>query len=236
MNEILDTALDELYSSSDDEDIPNNNDSASLNVTALQNASNSCTTSTSSKPLKQDSTNANVEDAVSDMLHNMCRLSGNSDNSSNDVILEKLMAEMEHQATAAPATADYDSMFHNVMNQLLSKEIMYEPMKNIMEAFPKFLHQSKEKLSKEEYERYGHQYQYFQRIVHVYETDPENYAKLTELMQDIQEYGQPPSEILQEVAPGLKFDSDGLPVVDNDNLPLEGMLPPGLNEQDCCIM
>ena len=151
MNEILDTALDELYSSSDDED---NNDSASRNVTASQEASNSCTAAaSSSKPLKQDGTTANVEDAVSDMLQNMCRLSGNGDNSSNDVILEKLMAEMERQATAAPATADYDSMFHSVMNQLLSKEIMYEPMKNIMEAFPKFLHQNKEKLSKEEYER-----------------------------------------------------------------------------------
>ena len=35
--------------------------------------------------------------------------------------------------------------------------------------------------------RYGHQYQYFQRIVAVYEREPDNFPRLMELMQDIQE-------------------------------------------------
>ncbi len=63
----------------------------------------------------------------------------------------------------------------------------------------------------------------------MYETDPENYEKLAELIQDIQQYGQPPPEILQEVAPDLKFNSDGLPIVEDMSL------PPGL-DQECCIM
>ena len=32
-----------------------------------------------------------------------------------------------------------------------------------------------------------------------------------ELMQEVQEYGQPPAEIVQELAPGIELDEDGLP-------------------------
>ena len=39
-------------------------------------------------------------------------------------------------------------------------------------------------------QRFGRQYQYIQRIVAVYETQPENFERLMELMQDMQECGQ----------------------------------------------
>lgn len=54
----------------------------------------------------------------------------------------------------------------------------------------------------------------FQKLVHVYETDPTNAMKLMDLMQDVQEYGQPPNEIIQEIAPGLELDEDGMPKLD----------------------
>lgn len=77
----------------------------------------------------------------------------------------------------------------------------------------------------QEYNRYGHQYQYFQRIVAVYETEPDNYPRLMELMADIQEYGQPPSEIIKELAPGLEFNEEGMPIMPgmgNSTMPEEG--------------
>ena len=36
-----------------------------------------------------------------------------------------------------------------------------------------------------------------------------------ELMQDVQQYGQPPAEIIKELAPGLEFNDEGLPVMPN---------------------
>ena len=33
-----------------------------------------------------------------------------------------------------------------------------------------------------------------------------------ELMQDIQEFGQPPAEIIKELAPWLEFNEQGMPV------------------------
>lgn len=47
--------------------------------------------------------------------------------------------------------------------------------------------------------------------MHVYETEPNNNTKLVSLMQQVQEYGQPPAEIIQEIAPGLDLDQDGVP-------------------------
>jgi peroxin-19 len=141
---------------------------------------------------------------------------------------------------------------NGMMKQLLSKEFMYEPMKDICQQYPKWLAENKTRISETEYQNYGRQYQYFQRIVHLYENDPDNTERLTELMNDLQEYGQPPSELVQELAPDLQFDSDGMPQMDGMNMGgFEGLFPPfnsemmnGMNhdkssqnsEDDCSIM
>jgi peroxin-19 len=36
----------------------------------------------------------------------------------------------------------------------------------------------------------------------VYDAEPDNFARLSELMQEMQETGQPPSEIVKDLAPG----------------------------------
>ena len=83
----------------------------------------------------------------------------------------------------------------------------------VCEKYPEWLAVQAEALTKEDYERYGTQYQYFQRIVAVYETEPDNFPRIMELMQDVQQYGQPPAEIIKELAPGLEFNAEGMPVM-----------------------
>lgn len=39
------------------------------------------------------------------------------------------------------------------------------------------------------------------------------------LMQEVQEYGQPPAEIIKDIAPGLELDSNGLPKLDGAGMP-----------------
>lgn len=36
-----------------------------------------------------------------------------------------------------------------------------------------------------------------------------------ELMFDLQQYGQPPADIIKDLAPGLKFDENGMPIMPN---------------------
>jgi hypothetical protein len=40
-----------------------------------------------------------------------------------------------------------------------------------------------------------------------------------ELLFDVQQYGQPPAEIMQDLAPGLMFDEDGMPIMPNMGMP-----------------
>ena len=69
----------------------------------------------------------------------------------------------------------------------------------------------------------------FQNLVHVYESEPDNVGKLMELMQEVQEYGQPPAEIIQDIAPGLELDDEGMPKVDGSTMPFPG-------NEDCRTM
>lgn len=39
--------------------------------------------------------------------------------------------------------------------------------------------------------------------------------RLMELMFDMQQYGQPPADIIKDLAPGLKFDENGMPIMPN---------------------
>ena len=87
-----------------------------------------------------------------------------------------------------------------MMQQLLSKEVLQDPMKEIGERYPKWLEDHKASLSKEEYDRYLHQYELIKDLNGVYESEPGNFNKIVELMQKMQECGQPPNDIVQELA------------------------------------
>lgn len=96
-----------------------------------------------------------------------------------------------------------------MMQQLLSKEILHEPMKEIGERYPKWLEEHKTSLSKEEYDRYSHQYELIRKLNEVYENDSGNFTKIVELMQKMQECGQPPNDIVKELAPDFDLASLG---------------------------
>uniref|UniRef100_A0A7S2BNY5 Pex19 protein n=1 Tax=Octactis speculum TaxID=3111310 RepID=A0A7S2BNY5_9STRA len=124
-------------------------------------------------------------------------------------MMNNMMAEFEKLGEKE----DFNQVVDGMMRQLLSKELMYEPIKQVCEKYPEWLAVQVDSLDKEEYERYGNQYQFFQRIRAVYETEPDNLARLMELMHDVQQYGQPPAEIIKELAPGLEFNAEGMPVM-----------------------
>ncbi|KAF4325575.1 hypothetical protein BBO99_00002023 [Phytophthora kernoviae] len=128
---------------------------------------------------------------------------------------EDMMSEMMKKFEEMGEKSDFQDLVDGMMQQLLSKDVMYDPMKQICERYPEWLAEKEPLLSKEDYERYGKQYQYFQQIVAVYESEPDNFARLSELMQEMQETGQPPSEIVKDLAPGLQFDDEGMPIMPN---------------------
>ena len=147
---------------------------------------------------------------------------------------EELMQKMMEEFEKMGQKDDFASVVDGMMHQLLSKDVMYEPMKQVCDKFPEWLADNEDKLPKEEYERYGQQYQFFQRILAVYDSEPDNFARLMELFQDMQDLGQPPADIIKELAPGLKFGPDGMPMLPNMGPGVPG-LPPGV-DPNCSVM
>lgn len=152
-------------------------------------------------------------------------------------IMKHMMAEFEKLGEKE----DYNEVLDDMMQQLLSKEMMHDPLKLICERYPEWLATHKESMSVADYNRFGLQYQCMQRVLAVYETEPDNFPRIMELMQDMQEHGQVPAEIVKELAPALEFNSDGLPIMPNmgdSNMP---GLPPmhplmnGMDPQNCTI-
>jgi peroxin-19 len=128
---------------------------------------------------------------------------------------ENMMEEMIQQFETLGEKEDYNEVIDGVMRQLLSKDLMYDPTKQICEKFPEWLAIHRKNLTQTEYNNYGKQYQCFQRILAVYDTEPDNFPRLMELMFDMQQYGQPPADIIKDLAPGLKFDENGMPIMPN---------------------
>lgn len=65
----------------------------------------------------------------------------------SDALMGKMMAEFEEMG----GKEDFAAVTDNMMRQLLSKDIMYVPMKSIGERFPDWLATHSQSLSKEEY-------------------------------------------------------------------------------------
>ncbi|KAG0488613.1 hypothetical protein HPP92_007198 [Vanilla planifolia] len=137
---------------------------------------------------------------------------------------EGMVEDFVKQFEDLAGSQDMESIIETMMQQLLSKEVLQEPMKEIGERYPKWLEAHKERLGKEEYDRYCHQYKLILQLNAVYEEEPDNFPKIVDFMQKMQECGQPPTEILQDLAPDL----------DLNNI---GQLAPELFESapNCCI-
>ncbi|OIV89305.1 hypothetical protein TanjilG_23719 [Lupinus angustifolius] len=127
------------------------------------------------------------------------------DDLGNDAMMEDWVKQFEELA----GSQDMESIVETMMQQLLSKEILHEPMKEIGERYPQWLEEHKATLSKEDYERYSQQHELIKNLNEVYEKEPGNFKKIVELMHKMQECGQPPNDIVKELAPDFDLASLG---------------------------
>jgi peroxin-19 len=109
----------------------------------------------------------------------------------------------------------------NMMAQLMSKEILLEPLQELAESFPKYLADPTKTISAEDRERYDKQLVCVKQILVVFEkptyddANAEDKAKILELMNEMQSYGTPPTEVMGNLPPGL--DGTGIPGLGDEN-------------------
>ncbi|KAG0749961.1 hypothetical protein G6F57_005052 [Rhizopus arrhizus] len=124
---------------------------------------------------------------------------------------EAFMAELMKQMESLADNGEFENVLEGMMSQLMSKELLYEPMKDLSQKYPEWLENNKDKVKAEDYDKYRQQQAICQQIVAIYEApgfDEKNEVQaknVMDLMTKMQDLGQPPAELLDEMAPGMNF-------------------------------
>lgn len=126
----------------------------------------------------------------------------------------------------------------NVMQNLLSKELLYPALKDIVDKYPNWLATNRSALEQSEYEKYNQQFLLMKQACDEFELEKEDdpddvkkarFEKVLDLMQKMQEYGHPPKELIGDMASGFEFDEQGSPK-------LSGLPQPANGSDSCCLM
>lgn len=161
-------------SSSSSEEERNTDDAKSKNAaktkaSGAKSSAKKAPSSSSSLPKSSGASNsaeADVDRAVQRLLSDMAK-AGSDDNDDDaipdlDALMnggnmeamgEEMMESMMKELSGFGASGDADDVVDGMMRQLLSKELMYEPMKQVCDRFPAWLADSKAHLSEEEYQK-----------------------------------------------------------------------------------
>ncbi|KAJ1977881.1 Peroxisome chaperone and import receptor [Dimargaris cristalligena] len=138
---------------------------------------------------------------------------------SDDQNPDSLISEMMQQMEGLVDGDDFEKMMEGILEQIMTKDVLFEPMKELAERYPAWLESHRETLPAAEYEQYAKQYAYVKEIVAFYnapdyEAQSQSEAgqgRIVALMKDMQDCGQPPKEILKDIAPDMDTGSDGMP-------------------------
>ncbi|KAK9876020.1 hypothetical protein WA026_011136 [Henosepilachna vigintioctopunctata] len=97
-----------------------------------------------------------------------------------------------------------------MMQSLLSKEVLYPSLKDVLDRFPEWLSKNKEKLTSEDNVRYQNQQKLMKEVCSLLEKEQESdtkevknqrFGEVLNLMQKLQDYGQPPADLVGDMGP-----------------------------------
>ncbi|XP_033122771.1 peroxisomal biogenesis factor 19-like [Anneissia japonica] len=136
-----------------------------------------------------------------------------------------------------PGEGGVESMFFPMMQEmmqgLLSKEVLYPSLKEIVSKYPEWLENNKSSLEVSEFNRYSNQHQLMDQLCVIYESEQstdgqevkqQRFLKVIELVQKMEALGQPPKELAGDMPLGLDLNETGLPNI------------PGMPSGDQCVV
>ena len=100
-----------------------------------------------------------------------------------DASMESMMKELELMME----TGDFDDAFGGILGELVTKDLLNEPMKELMQKYPQWLKDNKGKITDEEHSRYTNQYEVVEKIVAVFEksSSPDLTEEETKVVMDL---------------------------------------------------
>lgn len=128
-----------------------------------------------------------------------------------EAMLTKLMADMAGGGGAGGAGGaggldDMDGLVERMMGGMLSREYLYQPMKDIADKYPTYIREHAAELSESDLSNYRKQQSCFERIVAAFDSPAalagkSPSAQVMELMNEMQQYGTPPKELVSDFMP-----------------------------------
>ena len=131
----------------------------------------------------------------------------------NDLMKSASLEDLPKEDTNYPNMDNVLPMMENMMQSLLSSDILYPPLKELCNKYPEWLAENRQSLKSKEYDDYNKQYDVTKELCHEFERhqnlkdskikvteDAQNnhFEKVFNLMQKMQSFGNPPSEIVGE--------------------------------------
>lgn len=126
--------------------------------------------------------------------------------SSQDDILAQMLASMESGSFGGEGgDEDFSKILMGMMEQLTNKDILYEPMKELDDKFPKWMEGNKDKVAKDDLKRYEEQQTLVREIVGRFEkkgysdANAQDREYIVERMQKMQAAGSPPPDLVGDM-------------------------------------
>ncbi|KAJ7767468.1 Pex19 protein family-domain-containing protein, partial [Mycena maculata] len=130
--------------------------------------------------------------------------------------LEALLAQLKELGAGADGAGDLPGdeaelagFLENMMGELMSKEVLYEPLTELADKFPPYLASPPAPLSAQDRTRYEAQLERVRAILAVFDAptfddaDPKMRESVVALMAEMQSFGSPPTELMGPLPPGL---------------------------------
>ncbi|XP_076378647.1 peroxisomal biogenesis factor 19 [Megalopta genalis] len=167
---------------------------------------------------------------------------GNTDKGSASTDFESVIAQALNDLSATSETlqneADISEMFGQVslddgpggilpimqgmLQHLLSKEILYPSLKELVDKYPEWLEGKKSSLSDNDLQRFNKQLELMRQVCtelenekdeDTKETKKKRFETVTSLMQEVQGCGQLPEELVGEQTMPFQLDAEGDPII-----------------------
>lgn len=112
--------------------------------------------------------------------------------------------------------AELTGLLDNMMNQLMTKDVLYEPLKELEEAYPQYLANPTAPITDDDRQKYDLQLACVRKILAVFsgadysDSNPTMKASITDLMNELQTYGSPPAEVMGPIPLGMNLGADGM--------------------------
>lgn len=187
----------------------------------------------------ENATGATEEDVASGISQAISQtlksLSEDTENLRNQFTEENLLSMLGNMNLdeSGEGTGDFLPFMQQMMQSLLSKDILYPALKDIVDKYPEWLQQNKGKISESEHERFSKQAELMSKVCGELEKESESDSSevkrkrfdiILNLMQKMQDCGQPPQDLVGDLNSIVSFDEQGNPRI------------PGMDPSKCSVM